>query len=57
MSKKEYDISYATENLKRISFNLNRNTDQDIISYLESKSNVQGFLKSLIRERIKEEAE
>lgn len=57
MSKKEYDISYATENLKRISFNLNRNTDQDIISYLESKPNVQGFLKSLIRERIKEEAE
>lgn len=40
---------YDAENTKRIYIKLNRNTDSDIIDVLESKSNIQGYVKSLIR--------
>lgn len=50
MNKKEYDIEYARTKLKRIAFNLNRETDKDIISHLEKKKPVQAYLKRLIRD-------
>ena len=53
MKKKEYDIRYAQSNLKRVAFNLNKVSDADIISHLAKKSNVQGYLKELIREDMK----
>lgn len=34
----------------RVPFNLNTNTDQDIISHFEKLDNVNGYLKRLIRE-------
>lgn len=54
-NKKKYDQDYHKRNLIRIPFNLNREKDADIISYLEKQTNVQGTLKSLIREQIKKD--
>lgn len=52
MSKKDYDIKYQKENVRRISFALNKETDSDIIDLLEQQNNVNGFLKWLIRKYI-----
>ena len=42
-------IKYNAKNVKQVKMNLNRNTDADIISHLESIQNVQGYIKDLIR--------
>lgn len=42
-------IEYAKNNLKRVAFNLNKNTDADLIAFLESMPNKQGYLKDLVR--------
>lgn len=55
MNKKEYDANYHRVKLKQIKINLNRETDKDIISFLETKKPLQTYLKSLIREEIKKE--
>lgn len=47
--KKEYDLSYAKNNLVRIPLNLNRSTDEDIISWMDKLNNKQGYIKELIR--------
>lgn len=57
MSKKEYDIEYIRTNCKQIKLLLNKEKDADIISYLEKQTNVNGHLKSLIREQIKKGGE
>jgi len=48
-AKARYDAKTA----KYISLKLNQNTDADIIQHLEKQSNVQGFLKNLIRQSMK----
>lgn len=53
MSKKDYDLKYQREKLKRIYFTLNKENDDDIITFLAQQDNVQGLLKRLIREEIK----
>ena len=54
MKKKSiYDQDYYKRNIRRIVLNLNKETDRDIIEYLGNQTNVQGTLKSLIREKIK----
>lgn len=55
MSKAEYDIKYAKTHLKRVVFNLNKEKDRDIISYLEEHKPIQSEIKRLIREQIKKE--
>lgn len=40
---------YIKNNVKRIVLNLNINTDQNIIEYMDSIENKQGYLKSLIK--------
>lgn len=52
MSKKDYDLKYQKENIKRIYFVLNKKTDADIIELLEDR-NVNAYLKSIIRWYIK----
>lgn len=54
--KKKYDIDYAKTNCKRIYLLLNKETDKDILSYLESHKPVQSEIKRLIREQIKKGA-
>ena len=44
---------YDKEHTKGIYLKLNIKTDEDIIKYLESKDNIQGYIKSLIRNDIK----
>lgn len=43
---------YKKANIRRIVLSLNKNTDEDIITYLEAKNNVQGEIKRLIRKEI-----
>ena len=43
---------YKAANTKQIKFVLNKNTEPDLIAHLESISNVQGYIKSLIRSDI-----
>ncbi len=51
MSKAQVKASmkYNAENVKQVKLNLNKKTDADIIQHLESKDNVQGYIKDLIR--------
>ncbi len=44
-AKSKYDARTA----KHYSLKLNKNTDKDLIEYLEKQSNIQGYLKELIR--------
>lgn len=44
---------YRKENIRRIVLSLNRNTDQDIIAYLDGVGNIQGEIKAILREHIK----
>lgn len=41
---------YDSANTKQIPLKLNLNTDKDIFEKLKSVSNVQGYIKKLIRE-------
>lgn len=47
----EYNDKYQKENIKRIVVKLNRKieSDKQMIDYLASKDNVQGYIKDLIR--------
>lgn len=40
---------YNKTHVKQIKLNLNRNTDADIIKHLDACTNVQGYIKDLIR--------
>ena len=51
--KKAYDIQYVKNNCKVVKLLLNKNTDQDILKYLEGVTNKNLFLKDLIREEMK----
>ena len=44
---------WRKRNLVQIGFMLNRNTDADIIGWLNSVDNKQGYLKDLIRHDMK----
>lgn len=46
-------IKYKAANVKRVYIDLNKKTDADLISYLESIDNKAGFIKSVLREKIK----
>lgn len=40
------------ENTRQVKFKFNIRTDADILAHLEAQQNVQGYVKSLIREDI-----
>lgn len=44
------NAKYDKTNTKGLYIKLNLNNDSDIINYLDGKENVQGYIKSLIRE-------
>ena len=48
-------IKYDKENTKRVFIKLNKNTDKDILDYLDSIPNKQGYIKSLIRKDMKQQ--
>lgn len=51
-SQVKASIKYNKVNVKQIKLNLNLRTDADIIEALQSSGNMQGYIKSLIREDI-----
>lgn len=53
-SRTKASAKYIKNNVKRIVLNLNINTDHDMIEYMESIENKQGYLKSLIRKDMEE---
>ena len=46
-------IKYDKENTKRVFIKLNKNTDKEIVGYLDSIQNKQGYIKELIRKDMK----
>lgn len=48
-AQKAADARYKAANTKQIKFVLNKRTEPELIEYLESVDNVQGYIKSLIR--------
>lgn len=56
-NKKLYDVNYIRNNCKWIKLLLNKKKDADIIEYLADKTNVNGYLKTLIRNDMMKEKE
>ena len=54
-AKKAAKARYDAKTAKYISLKLNQNTDKDIIDLLAKQENIQGYLKRLIREDMKNE--
>ena len=52
-AKRKTNMDYDRKNTKLIGMKLNRNTDADILAFLEKHENIQGYLKKLIREDMK----
>ena len=52
-AKRKTNMDYDRKNTKLIGMKLNKNTDADILAFLEAKENVQGYLKELIRKDMK----
>lgn len=48
-AQKAADARYKAAHTKQIKFVLNKNTEPDLIAYLEAIDNVQGYIKALIR--------
>jgi len=47
---------YRKDNVKPVGFNLNKNTDADLIEWLEQQPNRAAYLKRLIREDMERNA-
>ena len=48
----ESQRKYDAKNTRTFTLKLNKNTDADIIDYLEQTGNVQGCIKELLRRRL-----
>lgn len=55
-AKRKTNMDYDRKNTKLIGMKLNKNTDADILEFLEKQENIQGYLKRLIREDMKKAA-
>ena len=55
-SKYASQNKYDKNNTVQIKMKLNKNTDADILEFLETMENRQGYLKELIRNDIKKDA-
>lgn len=53
-AQKKATAKYDKNNTKIYTMKLNTSTDKDIIDILDDTGNVQGFIKGLIREYIKD---
>lgn len=55
-SQKAAQAKYNAKTAKYYSMKLNRNTDRELIEYLEKQGSIQTYLKRLIREDMKKTA-
>lgn len=51
-AQKRASAKYSKENVIRITLNLYKGTDPDIIEKMQSLDNMQGYIKDLIRKDI-----
>ena len=49
-SRTKANLKYKRKNIKQMKLDLNKNTDSDIINFLDQCKNKQGYIKALIRE-------
>jgi len=54
-SRTRANLRYHKNNIKQMKIDLNRNTDSDIIDFLDQCENKQGYIKKLIREDMKKQ--
>lgn len=54
MKQKQQIDQWQKEHIKRVVVKLNKESDKDILDYLGSLPNVQGYIKSLIRKDIEQ---
>lgn len=52
-SQAQAQAKWDKTNIRRVVLKLVRTTDADILEWMESKDNMQGYLKNLIREDMK----
>ncbi|WRK54631.1 hypothetical protein SD457_06805 [Coprobacillaceae bacterium CR2/5/TPMF4] len=52
-AKKRANMKSDKKNAKYVTLKLNKNTDKDILEYLDTLDNKNGYLKKLIRQDIK----
>ena len=52
-AKKRANMKSDKKNAKYVTLKLNKNTDKDILEYLDTLDNKNGYLKNLIRKNIK----
>ena len=52
-AQNRYSEKYQKANIRRFVLKLNKNTDQDIIAFLEAQKSVNGEIKRILREYIK----
>ena len=52
MAKTQSYREYIKRSYKQIKFELNKNTDADILDFLETVPNKQGLIKKLLREEM-----
>ena len=55
MRKETPQERYKKKSIKQVKLDLNINTDQDIIEWLEKQTNKQGTIKKLMRREIEAE--
>ena len=53
-AKKRANMKSDKKNAKYVTLKLNKNTDKDILEYLDTLDNKNGYLKNLIRQDIKD---
>ena len=51
-NKEQYDLNYKRNNVKQFKIALNKNTMADVIKWLDTKDNKQGYVIDLIRKDI-----
>lgn len=54
-SKTKAVLKYKKKSIKQMKLDLNRNTDSDIINFLDQCENKQGYIKALIREDMRKQ--
>lgn len=45
----DYNINYVKANIRQFMLKVNRKLDPEMVDFLESKDNVQAYLKELIK--------
>ena len=51
-AQNRYSEKYQKANIRRVVLKLNKNTDQDIIAFLDAQKSVNGEVKKILREYI-----